>query len=494
MLGRRRRLIIVTVVAVTVVVFLGSHLLPSRYSSTASVLFNTSQIGQQLAGISSDASATASQTDQDTNVALLGISDVAMRTASVVGQGYTRRSITDAISIQAVGDTNLVDVTATAKSPALAAQIANTYVDQFVEINASTSRSVYSSALKVVTDQISRMSPSERSSAAGIDLQTRAQSLSLLAALSSTTARVAQAALVPESRSSPQPFRYAAIAALMALFLAIAMAYVLEALDTKIHNTDQIERLFGVPVLGEIPRSRRLSEGAWSGDARVALAETQAFQLIHAHLKYFNVDKRLRTILVTSAIARDGKSTVAVQLAASASASGSRVLLIDCDVRRSTSARRLHVKASPGLIDVITSDTTLAQVIQTVTVEDGDSGEPGETTFGVVVAGAIVPNPTQLIASHAMAELLSVAKSDFDLVVVDVPPITVVPDAIPLLSQVDGVIAVVRPGNDKKGSLGRLFEILGRVGAPTLGVVANATRSAGESYYYAPAEPVDQSS
>jgi capsular exopolysaccharide synthesis family protein len=279
----------------------------------------------------------------------------------------------------------------------------------------------------------------------------------------------------------------------LGLLLGLGVAFLLERLDRRIREPKDLEAIYGLPLLGVVPESDALSRsGKSKKGAREALpaSEAEAFHLIRAHLRYFNVDRELRTLLIASAAPGDGKTTVARHLAAAAARMGARVLLLEADLRRPTMAQQLDVSSGPGVSDVLIGTVSLSEATQTIDLDtpSGDGG--GGRMFDVLVAGAaLVPNPGELIESHAMESLLEEAKAKHDLVVIDTPPLTAVSDAFPLLRKVDGVIIVGRVGRNRRDVAQRLHETLTGAGAPLLGVVANGfkqgRRGGYSSYGYA---------
>jgi capsular exopolysaccharide synthesis family protein len=161
-----------------------------------------------------------------------------------------------------------------------------------------------------------------------------------------------------------------------------------------------------------------------------------AFQLIRAHLRYFNVDRELRTLLVASAAPGDGKTTVARHLAGAAARVGSRVLLLEADLRRPTIAAQLDISSGPGVLDVLIGAVSLSEATQSVDLDLPRVDGSGGRSLDVLVAGSsLPPNPGELIESHAMESLLEQAKAKYDLVVVDTPPLTAVSDAFPFVGE-----------------------------------------------------------
>ena len=222
-------------------------------------------------------------------------------------------------------------------------------------------------------------------------------------------------------------------------------------------------------------------------------SEAEAFHLIRAHLRYFNIDKELRTLMVASAAPGDGKTTVARHLAGAAARMGSRVLLLEADLRRPTIAQQFDISSGPGVSDVLIGAVSLSEATQMVGLDlPGVDGAGGRSLDVLVAGSSLPPNPGELIESHAMESLLEQVKMKYGLIVVDTPPLTAVSDAFPLLRKVDGVIIVGRVGRNRRDVAQRLHETLTGAGAPLLGVVANGSKSGrlggygyGYSYDYA---------
>jgi capsular exopolysaccharide synthesis family protein len=471
-----------------------------KYTATASLIFNTSQSNQQAAGLQALSSGNNQQAEQSTNVKLVQLGDMAEKTAvrlvhakgaTQLARDLTKEKVTKSLSVSAQGESNVVDVSVTAISPELAANIANTYTEEFVYEQQNSNHAYYAAALKLVNKQLAVLSPKERAGTAGLALQDRAQSLGVLAELQGGNVQIAQAATVPTSPSSPKVARSTVLGGVLGLLLGLGLAFLLERLDRRIREPQDLEALYGLPLLGVVPESRALSRSArGSRDARTVLpsGEAESFQLIRAHLRYFNVDRQLRTLLVASAAPGDGKTTIARHLAGAAARVGSRVLLLEADLRRPTIAQQLDVQSGPGLADVLIGAVPLSEATQTIALDAPSGGSVKGRTFDVLVAGAVLPpNPGELIESHAMESLLEQAKPEYDLIVIDTPPLTAVSDAFPLLRKVDGVVIVGRVGRNRRDVAQRLNDTLAGAGAPLLGVIANgfkARRNAPYSYAY----------
>jgi receptor protein-tyrosine kinase len=215
--------------------------------------------------------------------------------------------------------------------------------------------------------------------------------------------------------------------------------------------------------------------------------EAEVFRMLRAHLRYFNINRDLRLVLVTSAAAGDGKTTVVQNLAEAAASVGSRVLIIEADLRRPTLAERLQLQRAPGLAEVLISAASIQDAIKEAAPANVNPQTNGTSAVRQAVnllpAGALPPNPAELLESDAMAEVLEWASRHYDLVLVDSAPLPVVPDAIPLLRHVHGVVVVSRLGKTTHDEAMRLHDQLTSLEAPVLGVVANRFQQARASSY-----------
>jgi len=488
-LRRRARWILLCFVAATAVAFALSTLQARAYTATAELYFGNSQLAQAVAGLQVSSSSAGSQSTQDTNILLLQLGDVARKTAVALGHGLTPSAVAHALSVSPVGDTFIVNVTATAGSPHLAAAIANTYSAIFVNEQATANHQQYVSALATINAELAKLSAAEKAGPQGQSLQDRAQSLATLAELPSGGVQVAGTASTPRSPSAPKTKRNTILGAVFGLLLGLGLAFLLERLDQRIREPKDLERIYELPLLGVVPESAALSRlSRRDRGSGLAARDAEAFHLIRAHLRYFEVDRDLRTLLIASAASGDGKTTVARCLATAAAQMGARVLLLEADLRRPTLALQLGIDAGPGLADVLIGATSLSDATQMVDVDpvavDPVRGRP----LAVLVAGATPPpNPGALLESHAMERVLEHSRVAYDLIVIDTAPLTVVSDSFSLLRKADGIIIVGRLGVDRRDVAQRLRQTLAGGGSPVLGVIANgfkARRNASYGYGY----------
>ena len=482
-LRRRAPLIAMCVLITAAAAFALSKAQQKQYTATAQVLFRNAQLDQQAAGLQV-VNQTNQQPQTDTNLELATLPRVAAETAVALGHGLTGQQVSDAIVVTQMGDTDLAKVAATWPSPTYAARLANAYAKNIIADRQRADANYYANALQAVDLQFKALTPSQQNGVEGADLKDRANSLQILSQLQSGEVQLEQAAAEPSGPSSPRVFRNTLIGALLGLLIGLAAAFVLQHLDRRLREPSDLEDVYDVPLLGVVPESPALRRAQESGDhtSELPANEAEIFGLLRAHIRYFNVDRDLRTVVIVSAAPGDGKSTVARYLAMATATVGSRVLFLEADLRRPMAAKYFGIQQAPGVSEVLVGQESLESAVQHVEIASRKGTEVG---VDVLVAGGVLPpNPPQVIESQAMASLIDDARGSYDLVVIDTPPLVLLPDAFPLLRRADGVLIVSRLGTNRRDVAARLHDTLASVEAPVVGVIANGyKRPRGSSAY-----------
>ena len=442
-----------------------------KYTASASLLFRDPGFAEDLFG--ADLQAQSDPTRQAaTNVKLVGLAVVAQRTAQSLGPGTTAKQISSEVAVSPAGASDVVSVSATDPEPRTARRIANAFAREFVAFRAEADRSKLATAKRLADEKYAGLSPAQRQSAGGEALSAAAERLGILASLQTGNAELVQPAELPSSPSSPQTRRNSIIGGLLGLVIGLGLAFLLERLGRPLRDPEDAQEAFGLPVVGTIPESRQIA----AGEDSLAFAEAEAFQTLRGALRYFNLEDEVRSVLITSESAREGKSTVAWNLAMVAARSA-RTVLVEADLRRPTMASTHSLFPTPGLAELLTNQVDLGTALQTLLIEpETTAALGGGQKLDILVAGAEPPNPAQLLEGRIMSALLQSLVLRYDFVVIDTPPAGVVADAFPLLRQVDGVIAVCRLGSTTHGAADKLRAQLDRLGAPILGIVANGMR------------------
>jgi succinoglycan biosynthesis transport protein ExoP len=284
------------------------------------------------------------------------------------------------------------------------------------------------------------------------------------------TLSVFDLATEPKSPIGPQKVLIVLLAALSGLVFAVAAAYLIEFLDDTIKNTDEISRLINVPVMGMIAEMPGFKPTFAADQPRSPIAD--AFRSLRTNLEFSAVDRSMKKLIISSAEASDGKSTIAMNLAIVMAQSEKKVILMDADLRSPSIHRYLGIPENPGLSDIF---------LDRVKIQDALVEWSGPPKFWIIPAGATPPNSAELLGSRKMDQILEELAGMADIIVVDGPPGFVV-DSMVLASKVDAVLLVVNIGETRRGPIKAVTDQFQRIGANLVGVVLNRV-TRGSTYY-----------
>ena len=310
------------------------------------------------------------------------------------------------------------------------------------------------------------------------------------AGLRSNNIRPVNVARVPESPTEPDVFRNLSFALALGLTTGIGLAFMLEGLDNTVCTVEQVQAISMLPSLGIIPLGSGTADQRTTAK-RLSLAENketielitksrphsqmaEAYRALRTSLLLTSVGAPPKVILVTSALPEEGKTTTSINCAIVLAQKGVRVLLIDADLRRPSIHRMLGLVTKAGLSNVLTGGATLQQAtVRSLVVP----------TLFVLPAGTQPPNPSELLASPQMSDLLESLRGQYDHIVIDTPPTLPVTDAVIMATRADAVILVARAGSTTKQALKRSRDILLQVSAKVSGVLLNAVDLHSPDYY-----------
>jgi capsular exopolysaccharide synthesis family protein len=354
----------------------------------------------------------------------------AQKMAADLGGGENADTIVSRISATPQPETLLIDVSAVADDPKQAARLAN----------------VAATVLIRTIDDLEK-GKANRVSAQVIDDATPAA-----------------------SPFAPRPKLNLVLGGLLGGIVGVLLALALDALDRSVKTPAQAAEFFRTPLLAVTPRSRDVRDRPVPEDALSAVSES--FRTLRTAVRFVEPDHPLRTILVTSAVSGEGKTTTAINLAAALAQSGERVILVDADLRRARIADALALEVGVGLTGVITRTVSLEDALQQWREVE------------VLAAGVLPPNPSEMLGSEAMAAVIDRLRDRCDVVVFDAPPVLPVTDSVVLSTQVDGVVLIGRHGTTQKAQAAEARRRLEAVGAKVVGCVLNAVPpSAAHGYY-----------
>lgn len=312
----------------------------------------------------------------------------------------------------------------------------------------------------------------------------------ITAGLHSTNIRKVDQARIPTAPSEPKVPRNLAFALALGLSTGICLAFFLDAMDNTVRTPEQAQMISGLPSLGMIPMgSRDLGD---SSKQKLALASSkeavelvtqsrpqsqmaESYRALRTSLLLTTLGAPPKTIIVTSALPQEGKTTTSINCAIALAQKGSRVLLIDADLRRPSIHKTFGMGPKAGLSNVLTGNATLEQTV-------------ARSTFlpdlFILPAGTPPPNPAELLASANMRDLLNQLQQQYDHIVIDTPPTLSVTDAVVLSPKADAIVLVIRAGQTTKQALRRSRDLLFQVNARVAGVLLNAVDLRSPEYYY----------
>lgn len=270
---------------------------------------------------------------------------------------------------------------------------------------------------------------------------------------------------------APAPVRDGALGLLAGLALGLGVVLVVKRPDETVRSPEEAERIFGAPLLGAIPAEYLgLGEPHWLAiTQRPGSHAAGAYSRMRENLEFVNFQRDLRTVVVAAAAPAEGKSTVAANLAASLALAGARVVLVNCDFRSPATSRFFKVNDSLGLSDVLSGRMPLGVALQATDVHG----------LRALVCGRVPPNPSAMLGSRTMTELVAALEATHDWVIVDSPPLLTVADAAATVRWADGVLLVTCAGVSTRPAAANARDLLAKVRARTLGVVVWGVKESG---------------
>lgn len=375
---------------------------------------------------------------------------VADRVIEELGLDTTSQALVSKISATVPNDTVTLRVTAKAPTPQEAQDLANTWIvalsDEIADLEGASIQQVNPETGELVTGQ------------AAVSLVPR------------------ETAVLPSAPVSPNARLNLALGLLLGLALGIAYAMVRNMMDKRIRSADVVEREFEVPVIGTLPVDDvlRKSEGrlisttsANAKNPHLQLAE--ALRELRTNIQFINVDNPPKIIVMTSPVPQDGKSTVSANLALAIAEAGKRVILVDADLRRPTVADTFGLTGKAGLTDVIVGKVKIVEALQR---------SPLNSQLFVLPAGTLPPNPSELLGSQVLFDLLH-QLSEHATVILDAPPLLPFTDSAILSARNDGAIVVSSAGKTHIEELGKALANIKKVNGKVLGVIINRVPTKG---------------
>ena len=501
-LYRRKWVILAFAVIVPVVAYLYASRAATVYEATSDVLITrTAQSVTELddPGFWNPARAA------ETQVRLARVPAVATLALEAAGiDDRTAPGLLGNSSVVAAKDSDLMTFSVRDTDPEIAILLANEYPKQYIAYRNELETAELRKARLAVEGQMARLErDGQVSSAVYASLVEKQQQLLTAEAVVSSTVKLIRGA-DGAGQVAPLPMRAATLGLMLGLVLGLGLAFVVETLDPRVRSADEIAELLDLPLLGRLPlqrgrRGKRLPTMLSEPDGH----EAEAYRMLRTNLEFVNVDPDGQAIMITSAVGEEGKSTTIANLAIAYARAGKRVVLVDLDLRRPTIDQQFGLPTMPGVTEVLLGRATVEETIRSVSVELGANGRlpprrrsrrrdadparlsaPAAGSLEILTAGAIPPNPGELVTSGALDALLERLRVQSDILLIDGPPMLLTGDTLTLSSKVDALIVAARANVFRRPMARELSRLLAASPAAKLGVVVTGTSSEVTQGYY----------
>lgn len=470
---------------VAVVAVVVSRMQSPAYEGEATVLLTQQNAGTSLLGShDQQLTDTGLQREVQTQVDVMRSRALLTEVINELNLDMAPADLAKHITITSSGQTNIITIDVLDASPDSAAAIANSLAQSYVVWSRDRQRRSIQAAVddldtriataqkQIVTIQAA-ISGGDKSGARQVQLQAanslyrtlsdQLEQLKINEQLVTGSGSVLSSASPDPAAVSPKPVRNGALGLALGLILGLALVVVVETLDNTVKSNEDAEQAYGAPVLTAVPIEKAKNKET----VGLTLVEhpagpgAEAYRMLRNNLDFINFEHDIKTILITSAVPMEGKSTVAANLATVLASAGKRVILVIADFHRPTSNKLFGLENTFGLSDVLSGERQFREVLR--------QNQRFENLW-VLPSGSMPPNPSELLGSVGMAALLANLRDSADWVIVDSAPLLAVADAAAMARQVDGVIMVTRANVSNRDSARKARAQLDNVGARILGV------------------------
>ncbi len=467
MLGmlRRRWLIALSVLVACVAVAVAHQRTTAKvYKATSSVAFQNGTLSDSALQVS-PSGISEPQREADTEVLIAHSSEVAQGVRKELHESKSAEELLGEVQVEAAPNADILDITASSGDAQQAARLANAFAKHYIDFRATSElESINSVATKLQT----QMAALPAGSPERATLETSLQKLSGLRALAGGGANVIGRAAVPTEPSGSKLSSTILLGLIAGLALAFTCVLVVEALDRRIKSLEECEAEYKLSALTSVPQS---AFNASHPEMRQEALES--YRILRSALDFAAVTRRLDTLLVTSAIAGEGKTTAAIELARVIAMTGRRVTLIELDLRRPTFHQHFDLDPNGGLTTALTESTPVLDLLEEPILE--------LPNLSVLPAGRLPHNPSELLGSAGMVQIISELAHRGDILIIDAPPLNPVADTQVLLNNpaIHATLVVARVNHVKRDQVRRATGILARHQIEPVGLVVTGVSDQG---------------
>lgn len=417
--------------------------------------------------------------------------DVARAAARELDGKTSPQALLGQIDTRVAIQTNLISVIASSPDPARAAAVANAFADAANRVISSDVRRRLVRAEESLRDNVRELRDDALPGASGV-LELQLSQITALREIARPV-EIAQRAAAPADPVSPNPERDAMLGAALGLIFGLLVAFARDSLDSRLRSSRDVHDELGIPVLGRISESTFGSAGLARNGTPITDADFEAFRVLRTNLAFAGGDTPPRVVLVTSGLPEEGKSTVSMSLASAAALARQKVLLVECDMRRPSFARRLRIPPAPGLADYLRGKASPGDVLRVVSLTSplgangrgrNESSAPAHQLV-CITAGESAGEAAELLAGERFRDFLDKVGKAYDLVVLDAGPLLAVVDPLEIVPHVDLVLVCARIQRTTREEAHATRSALSHLPDKPMGaVVTGITRGAGDANYY----------
>jgi succinoglycan biosynthesis transport protein ExoP len=470
------------------------------YAAHAQVLLSEQNLGGELTG---GQSPPADDPDRvaATQARVARTPELARRVLRATGlESMTVGELLHASNVAPIPATDILDFSVVDSTPSVAERLATTYAQQFARYSRELETAAIDRAYNDVVAEMSRVAKQNgRDSTLYLRLSQDARALRTMAALRASKAQLLRRAEGTE-QIEPRPARTAAFGLFAGLLLAVALVALLEALDTRVRSESEVADALKIPLLGRLPEvSRRFRHGGLVMLDEPEGKNAESFRIVRSNLEYVNAVRRAQTIMFTSSVRGEDKSSTTANLALTFARLGRRVILVDLDFREASVHRLFGLDTTIGVSDVVLRNVALEHAIVRIQVAPrgearasrwtpstsreaelaiASDGLDGHAALDVLPAGAAPADPGEFVGMSGIADVLQSLRERADIVLVDAPPLLEVSDPMTVMRQVDALVITTRLGVVRRPMLKELRRMLETSSVSALGFIVTGERTA----------------
>jgi succinoglycan biosynthesis transport protein ExoP len=528
LLLRRKWIVLGAVVLLPAVAVTLALRQPAVYRSTATVATKEGNLAAIVSGIQDNSFYADPNRLAQTQIHLSETPAVAARVLKRARIKGDANALLGSTAITADPNADILAFTVTDHERSRAEHLANAYAKEYTVLRAQLDTQSLRQARSDILARVAELEAQGRGAYAS-SLNAKVDQLQTLQELQGSNAVIARPA-DSASQIAPRPRRDGLIGLALGLILGLGLAFLRDALDTRVRAAEDVAARLGLPLLARIPEPPRKLQRA---EELVLFKEpssvrAEAFRMLRTNMEFAGLDHDMRSIMITSALEREGKSTTIANLAVVAARAGKRVVLVDLDLRRPRIDKFFKLEGRPGLTNVVLGHASLEEAIARVAITGDDPHAPSEGNgharvdiipasldaaiariamagdepyasfegnghaqvegiLDVIPSGPIPPDPGEFVATTALARILQALNDRYDLVLIDAPPVLHVGDALTLATKVSALLIVTRLPAMRRPILNELSRVLETCPTRKLGFVLSGAHSDGgygQGYYY----------